>query len=212
MTWSPGGYDEVCRYWFTEPDGTRLFAKVRYELRDTIAGARKKTFRYWDPETRSAKKPPYADAYLYRLHEVAPAVLGGRTIHWAEGEKDSDALVAAGVIATSHHQGAGRVTPDQAAWLSKARRIVLWVDKDVDHWEVGAYDACLRYNLLIDVGVRASRIGFVKARGVGNKDAADHLAAGFSVAQALHVDPERLADVARLYKRSSASRAGYRRG
>ena len=137
MTWAPPGYDEVCRYWFTEPDGTQLFAKVRYELRDTIAGPRKKTFRYWDPDTRSARKPTYADGYLYRLHEVATGIVAGSTIHWAEGEKDADALATAGVVATSHHQGAGHVTPDQAAWLSEAQEVVLWVDKDVDRWEVG---------------------------------------------------------------------------
>lgn len=212
MTWAPPGYDEVCRYWFTEADGTRLFAKVRYELRDTIAGPRKKTFLYWDPDARRYKKPPYADAYLYRLHEVTAAVVASRSIHWAEGEKDADALAAAGVVATSHHQGAGHVTLDQAGLLSEAESVVLWVDKDVDHWEVGAYDACLRYNLLIDAGVPASRISIVKARGVRNKDAADHLASGFTIAQALTVDPLRLAEVARTYTPSSAHRAGYRRG
>ena len=212
MTWAPSGYDEVCKYWFTEPDGTRLFAKVRYELRDTIAGPRKKTFLYWDPDARRFRKPPYADAYLYRLDEVAPGVAAGRAIHWAEGEKDADALAAVGVVATSHHQGAGHVTPDQAALLSEAESVVLWVDKDVDHWEVGAYDACLRYNLLVDAGVRPNRIRFVKARGVRNKDAADHLSAGYSVDQALSVDPNRLAAVARAFTPASAHRAGYRRG
>ena len=210
MTWAPAGYDEVCKYWFTDSDGTRLFAKVRYELQDTVAGPRKKTFRYWDPDTRRFQKPPYADAYLYRLHEVAPAAVAGKTIHWAEGEKDADALAAAGVAATSHHQGAGHVTLDQAALLTEARRVVLWVDKDIDHWEVGAYDACLRYNLLIDAGVRAGRLRLVKARGRSNKDAADHLAAGFTVAQALSVDPLRLAEVARNYTPSAGRKAGYR--
>ncbi len=212
MTWAPPGYDQVHRYWFTGPDGTRLFAKDRYELIEPIEGQRKKTFRYFDPEARRAQKPPHADAYLYRLHEVVLAVANGQTIHWAEGEKDADALAAAGVVATSHHQGAGRVTLDQAAWLAEARAIVLWVDKDVDHWEVGAYDACLRYNLLLEAGVRARRIRVVKARGVHNKDAADHLGAGYRVDQALGVDPLRLAEVARAYRPASGKKAGYRRG
>src|SRR5205823_3552397 len=45
---------------------------------------------------------------LYRLPSVLAAVAEGRTIYFAEGEKDADALVRAGVVATTNPAGAGK--------------------------------------------------------------------------------------------------------
>lgn len=210
MAGSLSGYSQVETYWFTLPSGERFFAKHRYELLDPMSGARAKTFRYYTPATSLDRKPAGADDYLYRLHEVLPAIEAGRTVHWAEGEKDADALAKAGVAATSHHQGAGHVTLEQAAWLRKARRIVLWVDLDRGHWEVGAYDAALRFNRLMEVGVDGGAVRFVRAR--TGKDAADHLAAGYSPAEAIGVDRYRLAEVASGYQPATARALGYRRG
>lgn len=202
------GFTLVCTYQYLTGESKYAFGKQRWERLDPITGSRSKTFRYWDPYERRQRKPEGADDLLYRLPEVLAGIQDRRTVHWAEGEKDADALVKAGEIATSHHQGAGRVTLQQAAWLSDARQIVLWVDKDVDHWDVGAYDAVLRHNLLIDVGVPARRIRFVRARGVGRKDAFDHLLA-FSPSRAVAVDKYKLADVAAAYTPASSARTGY---
>jgi DNA primase len=203
-------YSLTCEYPYTTAGGRVMFVKRRYELLDPLSGLRSKTFRYFDPANRSFRKPSGADRWLYRLAEVCPALKRGKTIHWAEGEKDADALAKAGVIATSHHQGAGHVTVEQAMWLHRAAEIVLWVDKDKGHWEVGAYDAVLRYNLLMELDVDPDRVRFVKAR--RGKDAFDHLAAGFSVARAVEVDRFRLAEVARAFTPTAARSAGYHRG
>lgn len=207
MAMSLAGYTHVCTYRYESPEGEALFGKQRWELLDPIAGLRAKQFRYWDFRNRTHRKPIGADTYLYRLPEVLGAVRSGETVHWAEGEKDADALAAHGAVATSHHQGAGRVTTEQAAWLRGARRVVLWVDLDRGHWEVGAYDAVLRHNLLVDVGVPARRIRVVRAR-VG-KDAYDHLER-HPIERAVPVDKKRLARAARGYTPSSGRRAGYR--
>ncbi|MFJ3392303.1 hypothetical protein [Leifsonia aquatica] len=204
------GYTHICTYKFTDPDGAYLFGKQRWEVLDPLSGLRSKTFRYWDPAERRHRKPPGADRWLYRLHEVLPAIANKRPIHWAEGEKDADALAAAGVCATSHHQGAGRVTLEQAAWLQEASAVVLWVDLDRDRWEVGAYDAVRRFNLLMEVDVDPARVRFVRAR--RGKDAFDHLAAGFAVSRAVPVDKYRLAEVASAFTPSAGKAAGYRRG
>lgn len=201
------GYVHVCTYSFQAADGSLFFAKKRYELLDPLSGQRSKQFRYWDPSTRSHRKRPGADALIYRLPDVLAAVEAGRTVYWTEGEKDADELRKHGAVATSHHQGAGRVTPEQAAQLRGARRVVLWVDLDRGHWEVGAYDAVLRHNLLIDGGVPARRIRIVRA--LTGKDAFDHLQ-HHAVSDAVPVDKQRLAAVALRFRPAIATRLGYR--
>ena len=52
---------------------------------------------------------------LYRLPGVVAGLAGGRTVFVAEGEKDVDALVAAGECATCNPMGAGKWRPEHAA-------------------------------------------------------------------------------------------------
>lgn len=95
----------VKRYIYRDSCGFYLFTKVRYAP---------KGFGY------EGGKPRDADDYVYRLPELGVGIRAGRRIHWVEGEKDADALVAAGEVATTVHQGAGKVTPLQAEWFTKA--------------------------------------------------------------------------------------------
>lgn len=202
-------YRRVTSYPFCDLSGGILFEKIRFELLPDHEG-RPKEFRYFNPSTRKFRKPADADRWIYRLPQVTEAIAASSTIHWAEGEKDADALVQAGVAATSHHQGAGKVTPDQAAWLRDAARIVLWVDKDVECPEVGAYDAARRHDLLLRAGVPGGRISFVCARGAGHKDAYDHLQQ-YTYDEAEPVAKDAVARLAALYGPRSASRLGYPR-
>lgn len=204
--WAPIGYEYQTSYDYTDQHGAYLFEKRRY--RSTLPGLRGKTFRYFSRKTGLRRKPDGADRWLYRLPAVLEAVADGETIHWAEGEKDADALWAAGVPATSIHQGAGKCTLEQAAWLRNARRVVIWVDKDEAHWEVGAYDAALRHDLLVDAGLQPTRIRLVRARGQG-KDAFDHLRS-YPPERAVPVDKAKLAAVAAQYEPATARKLGYR--
>lgn len=188
-----------CTYTFENHDGTEAFQKVRYRLPD---GG--KTFRYrwrrgpgyvWVPG-----KPLGADDLLYHL----PEVVGPHVVHWCEGEKDADAVRAAGALATSHHAGAGHITAEQARWLRHAVRVVLVADRDVP----GAYDALLRGRLLTETGVPRDAITVVRAA-VG-KDAADHLAAGYSLDDFVPVPTAELRAVAARYTPPAARQAGYR--
>ena len=203
---APFGYELDTSYTYTDENGAYLFEHRRY--RSVRPGMRAKTFRYFDQTSGLPRKPDGADRWLYRLPAVLAAVAEGKTIHWAEGEKDADALWAAGVPATSIHQGAGKCTPEQAAWLREARRVVIWVDKDEGRWEVGAYDAALRHDLLADAGLPSTRIRLVKARGQG-KDAFDHLRS-YPPERAARVDKAKLAAVAVQYEPASARKLGYR--
>jgi hypothetical protein len=201
---------EVCRYDFVDERGTLLFQKIRYAL----SGGRGKDFRYYNPAALPVdrwRKPPRADNYIYNLPRTLAAVSTGAPIHWTVGEKDADALIARGHIATSTHQGAGKVSVAQTAWLRCASAVYIWVDKDTAHPEVGAFDACLRHDRLREVGC-LGEINFLKAAGGwALKDVHDHLAAGYTVEQALVVDPARLAAVAARYSPRKGWSAGYGR-
>lgn len=208
--WAPIGYEYQTSYEYTDEHGAYLFEKRRY--RSTLPGERSKTFRYFDRTARrnAYRKPADADRWLYQLPAVLEAVQAGKTIHWTEGEKDADSLWAAGVPATSIHQGAGKCTPEQAAWLRDARRVVIWVDKDEGHWEVGAYDAVRRRDFLVRAGLSDARVRFVYARGSG-KDAADHVER-YRPDQAVQADVAKLVAVAARFEPGVAQKLGYRRG
>ena len=204
---------EVCRYDFTDENGRLRFQKIRYAVDNPNPGERIKDFRYFNPSALPIdrwRKPDGADRLIYNLPATLRAIRKGETIHSVEGEKDADALIALGLTATTVHQGANKVTREQMAWLYEALRVVIWVDKDVEHPEVGAHDAAMRHDLLVDLGYRGV-IEFRRAAGPwgGLKDVADHIAAGYSLAQAVRVNPMRLAVCAARYTPKKNWSAGY---
>lgn len=206
---------EVCRYDFTNAWGVLVFQKIRYSIENPEPGGRTKDFRYFNPNALPIdrwRKPHDADRLIYNLVAVENALGRGDTIHWTEGEKDADAINALGLTATTVHQGANKVTRQQAAWLRDAEHVVIWVDKDVEHPEVGAHDAVMRHDLLIDVGFKG-RIEFRRARGPwgGLKDVYDHLAAGYAIEDAVLVNPARLVECAAQYTPKQNWSAGYGR-
>jgi hypothetical protein len=107
----------VCAYDYTDLYDRVLFQKVRYR---TVDG-RGKSFAYRRPNGQGrwiSAKPDDADQYIYRLPQVFEAVLRGDDVWWTEGEKDADSLAEhpnAGVVATSHHGGAGHVHLEQSS-------------------------------------------------------------------------------------------------
>lgn len=199
----------VATYSYVDMKGRVRFEKRRFERLDPITRLRIKTFRYWDPATRTYRKPPGSDDILYRLPSVCVAVRRGLTVHWAEGEKDCDALRGAGVVATSHHQGAGHSSLAQARALTNARNVVLWMDRDEPNPEVGAFDVVRRYNHLIEAGLRPDRIRIVGSQ--SGKDAYDHLAQ-HDVGDAIGIPLMWLRQTAMKYVLGSAARIGYRHG
>lgn len=199
---------EVCRYPFTDRYGVLQFEKIRFKILNPKPDGRTKTFRYFDPAgvlpIDQGRKPLQADSLIYNLPAVLDAIGAGQVVHWTEGEADADALIERGYTATSHHQGAGHVTSDQAAWLSGAERVVLWADKDIP----GAYDGWRRWQLLLAAGVPEEGIVIVAA--LAGKDARDHLAAGHTVANAVPVSKATITALAAEYTAATARKAGYR--
>lgn len=242
------GREEVTRYRYEDHKGELLFWKVRYRLDPAKWNGAEKDFAYsvpvgvcrrihsgnpcnWQRKWESDNgrrwtasfhphRPANADRWLYRLPEALEAIRRGETIHWTEGEKDADAIRGAGGAAVSVHQGAAKATLDQARWLLRARKVIVWADKDwlpgpdgVAHPEVGAYDAALRHDLLVRAGYHADRIAIVRARGDDAerpfaKDAADHVAR-YGLRRWVAVDRAALREVAREYTPAGERKLGY---
>jgi len=188
--------------------GNFLFGRKRIATND----ARGKKVIYTDRYGYGAKKPPGADAILYRLPDLLAACLTADLIVWGEGEGDADALRAAGVFATSHHQGASRSTPEQAEWLRGYRgEVVVCADLD----KPGAACAVRRYDQLRAVGIPTRRLRIVAARmdvcrtvGKG-ADVRDHLDAGHPVSALRTVEIPKIRAAAERATPADYTSAGY---
>ena len=151
---------------------------------DPEKGKRTKTFVWRRPDgaggwERGMPRP----CPLYRLPELLAARAAGAPVWWVEGEKNADALAAAGVVAVSGPNGArSGWRPEYAAELAGADVVVV-ADRD----EPGeAYARQVSAELAgVATSVRVVRTP-VEARGA---DASDHLAAGLSLEQFEPLDP-----------------------
>ena len=109
---------------------------------------------------------------LYRLPEVLEAVTRARTVFVAEGEKDVDALHAAGEVATCNPMGAGKWRAEHAQVLYGAAEVVVVADKD----DTG----CAHARVVAD-SLRGHVGKLLIVEAATGKDAADHLGAGRTV-------------------------------
>ena len=119
----------VKTYDYHDADGTLLFQKLRYIDEDG-----KKTFRQRKPDGHggweySLGKTPKV---LYNLPALLAAKSRGSRIFVVEGEKDADALIERGAVATTMPGGAGKWLPIHTEALAGAE-----VDVIADNDQVG---------------------------------------------------------------------------
>src|SRR5690606_3364027 len=123
----------------------------------------------WTYRTRGVRR------VLYRLPEVLAAVREGRPVYLVEGEKDADAIAAAGAVATSITNGAkGQWSEEYTATLTGAH-VVIVADNDAP----GLAHA-RRVQGYLDgraASVRVVRAAIDRERA----DASDHLNAGHTL-------------------------------
>ncbi|MGM5002976.1 phage/plasmid primase, P4 family [Tardiphaga sp. 538_B7_N1_4] len=101
-------YMKVTRQY--KQDGTKFFCQYRYKDDDWVMG------------TKGLPRIPY------RLNEWLGE--SDQTIYFVEGEKDSDRLVAAGLLATTASEGASASwKPEMAQWF-KGKNVVILPDND----------------------------------------------------------------------------------
>lgn len=163
-------------YHYLDQDGELVFEVLRYRLSDGS-----KRFSQRRPDGHGDwiwKLGSDTPRVLYRLPEVVAGVTAGEVIYVAEGEKDVDALVKAGAVATCNPHGAGKWRDEYSECLRDALVIIVR-DKD----QPGrAHAAKVKASL---AGV-ARQVAIVEAR--QGKDAYDHLRAGFGLDEWVNAD------------------------
>jgi hypothetical protein len=166
----------VARYTYTDAAGAVVGRVLRYEP---------KTFRPQRPAGRGWKFGAPAGGFpLYRLPEVAATVAAGGVVFVVEGEKDADAIAAAGATATTHAGGAdtaggGSKWRDEHTAALAGARVVLVADRDgpdPKHPDRG-YPG-YRHAITVRDALAAAGTTVTVVEAVEGKDAADHLAAG----------------------------------
>ena len=142
-------------------------------LAAVVRRADPKTFRPASPTADGwrARAGEQLPVLPYRLPEVVAAVAEQHPVYVVEGERDADALTAAGQVATCNAGGAGKWREAHSHWLAGAHVIVCRDRDPAGHRHAEQVVASLR-----DV---AASVRLVEP-GEG-KDVADHLAAGRSV-------------------------------
>lgn len=183
--------------------------EVVFEARRFYDEKRGKRFQYWGPSPEGGqwepKKPPDAGRYLYRLPALVVALRAGEPVAWAEGEKDADTLTTHGLVATSHHGGAMKATPEQAAsFRGCTGHVFLLLDNDPP----GAACVLHRLRLLAAVGLRPDQVTLLYSPYA--KDVTDHTEAGHGLDELRAVgDVRALKAKAQTFTTDSRARYGY---
>lgn len=186
------------------PDGKPFVEVYTYEDRDgdplfNVGRTADKDFRQWAPDGSWSVKgiPPV----LYRLPEVIEAIRDAETIHLVEGEKDVRAIEDVDGVATTLPGGA-RATSRKLDALNVLGRyggaagVVVWQDKDGP----GKERARLIVGRLVGMGVPVRLVEAAEG-----KDAADHLAAGYLLDDAVELP---LPDTSEIEQHSGQERLG----
>ena len=169
------GEPVTLRHVYEAADGSTLGAVIRnakknYQQLSYIDGR-------WEYTSRNVKHVPY------KLPELNDAIAAGDTVYIVEGEKDVDAVFAAGLVATCNSGGALKWTVEHAKHLLGAERVCIVADKD-EH-ERGYQHARIVAETLRDSG---AHLEFYEA--AQGKDVYDHLAAELNIEQLVKLDPE----------------------
>jgi AAA domain/Toprim domain len=163
-------------YPYTDEDGQLLFEVVRLDGKQFRQRRRDPTQESgWTWNLRGLEHPP-----LYRLPQVVAGIKEGRLIFVCEGEKDVGALERAGEVATCNPMGAGKWRPWHTAALEGASVVVV-TDRDEpgrDHARKVARE------------LQGVALSVVRVEPTHGKDAFDHLAAGYTVAQFVTVSED----------------------
>ena len=151
---------------YLDAEGQLIAVVYRY---DPPGG--KKEFRPWDAKRRKMAPPEPRPLY----HQ--PGIATADTVVLVEGEKCAQALIDAGIVATTAMHGANAPV-DKTDWSPLAGRTVLiWPDKDKPGWDYA--DAAS--HAILAAGARGCRILYPPEDKPEGWDAADAIVEGFDV-------------------------------
>ncbi|WP_124982727.1 phage/plasmid primase, P4 family [Ralstonia solanacearum] len=140
---------------------------------------RKKEFRPWDARRRKIAPPDPRPLYNQ------PGMASVSLVVLVEGEKCAQALIDAGIVATTAMNGANAPV-EKTDWSPLAGKTVLvWPDRDKPGWEY----ATLAAQAILSAGAKTCHILYPPEEAAEGWDAADAVAEGFDVAAFLTHGP-----------------------
>ncbi|MFZ9585395.1 MAG: phage/plasmid primase, P4 family [Pseudohongiellaceae bacterium] len=132
---------------------------------------RKKEFRPWDAKRRKMAPPDPRPLYNQ------PGLVGASQVVLVEGEKCAQALIDAGIVASTAMHGANAPV-EKTDWSPLAGKAVLiWPDRDKPGWEYAAHAA----QAILSAGARTCHILYPPEEAAEGWDAADAIVEGFDV-------------------------------
>lgn len=159
---------------YLDASGNLLAVVYRY---DPPGG--KKQFRPWDAKRR--KMAPPDPRPLYHLPEITSA----EQVVLVEGEKCAQALIEAGITATTAMHGANAPV-DKTDWSPlSGKAVLIWPDRDKPGWEYATQAA----QAILSAGAKCCHILYPPEEAPEAWDAADAIAEGFDVATFLAHGP-----------------------
>lgn len=169
----------VATYDYVDENGEFLFQTVRMRPKDFRQRRRGPDGDWvWN---LSGVRP-----VIYRLPRVLAAVEAGHIVFVAEGEKDVEALEAAGYVATCNPMGAGKWRAEYNTFLAGALVVIV---SDLDTEEKNY--AGQRHAKAIAEALEGVAADVTLLQPAMGKDVADHLGAGYTVEQLVPFeDPE----------------------
>jgi len=167
---------------YLDATGKLIAAVYRYD-----PPGRKKEFRPWDAHRRKMAPPDPRPLYNQ------PGMTSAAQVVLVEGEKCAQALIDAGITATTAMHGAN-APAEKTDWTPLAGKAVLiWPDRDKPGWEYATQAA----QAVLSVGAKSCHVLYPPEDAPEGWDAADALAEGFDVATFLaHAPRAQMYDIA----------------
>jgi putative DNA primase/helicase len=139
----------------------------------------KKQFRPWDAKRRRMAPPDPRPLYNQ------PGMSSAAQVVLVEGEKCAQALIDAGIVATTAMHGANAPV-DKTDWSPlSAKAVLIWPDRDKPGWDYAARAA----QAILSAGAKSCHILYPPEEAAEGWDVADAIAEGFDVATFLTHGP-----------------------
>ena len=139
----------------------------------------KKQFRPWDAKRHKMAPPDPRPLYNQ------PGILRDAQVVLVEGEKCAQALIEAGIVATTAMHGANAPV-DKTDWSPlSGKAVLIWPDRDKPGWNYAAQAA----QAILSAGAKSCHVLYPPEEAAEGWDAADAIAEGFDVATFLTHGP-----------------------
>ncbi|MDF1483253.1 phage/plasmid primase, P4 family [Extensimonas sp. H3M7-6] len=139
----------------------------------------KKQFRPWDAKRRKMAPPDPRPLYNQ------PGMTSAAQVVLVEGEKCAQALIDAGIVATTAMHGANAPV-DKTDWSPlSGKAVLIWPDRDKPGWEYATQAA----QAILSAGAKSCHILYPPEEAAEGWDVADAIAEGFDVATFLTHGP-----------------------